>query len=137
MTPEEFAAAALTWVGVPWHHQGRSRHGVDCAGLPEAILREAGQLPEGYHYPLNYGRYPGEEMQRVFEQWCARLEGPCEGCLVQMKGLGQSLPSHVAILVGDCIVHAYSKVGRVVCQPYREPWVRLTVSYWRAPGVSP
>lgn len=30
MRPHEIARK---WINVPWHHQGRNRHGLDCAGL--------------------------------------------------------------------------------------------------------
>lgn len=45
-------AEILTWQGVPWHHQGRTRAGVDCVGLIVAALAAQGvaaQVPANYH----------------------------------------------------------------------------------------
>lgn len=47
-----FLAELLTWQGVPWHHQGRTRAGVDCVGLALAALAEQGirpDVPADYH----------------------------------------------------------------------------------------
>jgi cell wall-associated NlpC family hydrolase len=35
-------AEARTYIGVRWLHQGRSREGVDCVGLPVVCLRKIG-----------------------------------------------------------------------------------------------
>jgi cell wall-associated NlpC family hydrolase len=45
MTGEEIVAEARAWVGVRYAHQGRSREGVDCIGLPVCVRAALG-LPE-------------------------------------------------------------------------------------------
>ena len=40
--PDAIIAAARAWLGVPWRHQGRTRQGVDCAGLVVLVGREFG-----------------------------------------------------------------------------------------------
>lgn len=46
---------ARTWLGVRWRHRGRSRHGVDCAGLIVLTYRDCGvEIPD---HRL-YGRLP-------------------------------------------------------------------------------
>ena len=35
-------AAARSWLGVPWRHQGRARQGIDCAGLVVLVGRGLG-----------------------------------------------------------------------------------------------
>lgn len=35
-------AEARTWLGVPWAHQGRTKQGVDCAGLVIMVARNLG-----------------------------------------------------------------------------------------------
>ena len=47
-----FVAELQTWQGVPSRHQGRSRAGIDCAGLVLAGLHEQGvetDAPANYH----------------------------------------------------------------------------------------
>lgn len=38
----EIVRVARQWRGVRFAHQGRNRHGVDCAGLPWCVYRELG-----------------------------------------------------------------------------------------------
>lgn len=51
MNVARFLAAVESLDGVPWHHQGRSRAGVDCAGLVLVALAEQGCAPD---VPANY-----------------------------------------------------------------------------------
>lgn len=47
-----FTADIQAWQGVPWHHQGRTRAGVDCVGLVAGALAEQGvdaNIPGDYH----------------------------------------------------------------------------------------
>ena len=133
MTVDEFLERARSWVGVPFHHQGRSRAGVDCVGLPEAILREAGALPKGYAAPTNYGRRPIGELEQGLARWC-RPAPIVRGVLLAIQWPGHGGISHVAILAGDTIIHAYHKQG--VCEhAYRAQWVKWTRSAWYLPGV--
>lgn len=39
---DRFVADLLGWQGVPFHHQGRGRAGVDCVGLGVAVLAQQG-----------------------------------------------------------------------------------------------
>lgn len=58
MTPVEIAR---TWLGVPWHHQGRNRHGIDCAGLVVQCFPVADRF--------DYDRNPrAGELERVAEE---------------------------------------------------------------------
>ena len=36
--------AARAYIGVPWQHHGRSRHGLDCVGLLFLASRDIGTL---------------------------------------------------------------------------------------------
>lgn len=52
MDVQRFTADVSAWQGVPWHHQGRARSGVDCVGLVAAALAEQGVdagIPADYH----------------------------------------------------------------------------------------
>jgi len=132
---DELIERARAWIGVPFHHQGRSRAGIDCIGLPEAILRDAGVLPAGYDAPRNYGRRPIGELERGLQRWCAAAPRPVRGCLLALRWPAHGGISHVAILAGDTIIHAYHKRG--VCEhAYRAQWVKWTRSAWHLPGVA-
>jgi cell wall-associated NlpC family hydrolase len=38
MTGADIVAEARTYIGTPWRHQGRSREGIDCAGLVLKVM---------------------------------------------------------------------------------------------------
>lgn len=151
ITVEQFITQARTWLGVPWHHQGRSRLGVDCAGLPECVLAELGALPKGYRASRNYGRLPTSELDETLHQWCRlvwRRTSPDEspqvmpGYLIRIRYPKQERPSHLAICTGPTIIHAYRAERRrgprgcgVMEHAYRTRWLDLTVDAWQAPGV--
>lgn len=131
-----FIELARSWVGVPWHHQGRSRAGVDCAGLPECVLREAGLLPAEYRERANYGRMPVHgELLAAFQRWCEPAPGPEAGTVLTIRWPRMPGPSHVAICTGPTIIHAYRENTGVVEHGYRGRWIDWTTACWRVPGV--
>lgn len=47
-----FVAAARSFIGVRWQHQGRTAHGLDCAGLVMVALQAVGRNPiDSIGYP--------------------------------------------------------------------------------------
>lgn len=44
VTRAEIVVEARTWVGVRWQHQGRTRHGIDCVGLPAVVAFDLGLI---------------------------------------------------------------------------------------------
>jgi cell wall-associated NlpC family hydrolase len=134
ITVEDLITRARTWVGVPFHHQGRTRFGVDCIGLPESVLREAGELPADYRERTDYGRRPTAELEAGLARWCTPIEAPIPGALLAIHWPRHGGVSHVAIFTGSTLIHAYLDHG--VCEhPYRGQWVQWTASSWRMPGV--
>lgn len=131
LTPAEtaaFIAEARAYVaeGVRFRHQGRSRRGVDCAGLllasMAAIGRPIADLPA-------YGREPlGDGLRAML---VANLGEPVPkagmrpGDVVLMKFRGE--PSHVG-LIGDyahggcSLIHAYAMMKKVVEHRIDEEW---------------
>lgn len=128
---------ARAWLGVPFRHQGRGRTGVDCAGFLVELMRAAGELPSDYTEPANYGRQPQRELFDIVQRYCkpagTRVQFP--GALVLVRWLPQSPPSHVGLCTGETMIHCYQRAGGVVEHGYRGPWLRVTHSLWRMPGV--
>lgn len=129
---------ARTWLGVPFRHQGRGRAGVDCAGFLVELMRAAGELPSDYAEPANYSRHPQRELFEIVRRYCtqATTRAPFPGALILIRWLPQSCPSHVGLCTGETMIHCYQRAGGVVEHGYRGPWVRLTHSLWRMPGVA-
>lgn len=126
MTPADFIAAARSYVGVPFRHQGRTRHGVDCIGLVVCAARDIGlTLADRTDYPRDPNGLLPLEMARQF----APVESPQAGDILLMRFRGE--PQHVAILAGATLIHGYASIGRVVEHGLDAKWRRRIVATYR------
>jgi cell wall-associated NlpC family hydrolase len=132
----ELVDAARNWVGVPFQHQGRTRLGVDCAGLVVSVLREAGCLPAGFAEPAAYGRRPSRELPEIVARHCLRAAQAEPGALVLIRWPHDDEPRHIAFCTGATLLHSYQRARGVVETSYRGPWRRDTHSVWRVPTVT-
>jgi cell wall-associated NlpC family hydrolase len=131
-TPADVIAEARSWVGVPFRHQGRSRHGIDCVGLPIVVGQVLGIFPAKFEI-ANYGRTPTGELEQRIISHCEPARFARAGGLVVIAWTTKA--AHVAICTGDTLIHAYERIGKVVEHGYRGRWVRMTHSTWQLPGV--
>lgn len=136
-TPAQVIAAARAWVGVPWVHQGRSRRGVDCAGLVVMVARELGLSTFDV---AGYGRRPQPDtlLDALLDAGCAQRDMQ-PGMLLLMRFRRE--PQHFALLAdhphgGLSIVHGLSTSGAVVEHRLDDAWARRIVSAWALPGVT-
>jgi cell wall-associated NlpC family hydrolase len=103
--------AARRFLGVPYHHQGRSEHGMDCAGLVVAAYAGCGvalvDLPA-------YGREPWRDGLRSCVEENFRLvdreRQPGDILLLRVR----REPQHLAIVTDRGMIHSYASVGKVV-----------------------
>ena len=63
VTRADVMTEAESWRGTPFQHQGRSEHGVDCAGLVVMVGRALGLLTPEQDFTV-YGRVPRPEVMR-------------------------------------------------------------------------
>ena len=102
---------ARSFVGVPYLHQGRTRHGLDCVGL---VVRVVNDLGISDFDASHYGRVPsGRMMVRVLQDYCDTVK-PADlrpGDLVHIAY--DKHPQHLAILTDHGMVHADSTHGVV------------------------
>lgn len=126
-------AAATEYVGVPFRHKGRSRAGLDCAGLVFVACRDCGiVLPEC----LAYGPVPatGALLTATGER-AKRVERAQAGDVMLMR-YGRGGPTHFAIFDGHArIVHALEPARGVIVDPIAGAWSARLHSVWRINGV--
>lgn len=120
--------AARRYIGVKWKHRGRTRHGVDCAGLGVLAYRDCGvELPDF----VLYGRQPHDDGlirhltaalgEPVFDASTAALEPHLQDGDVIVQRFDKE-PHHVAIVAEVVyggvpalnVVHANGHAGRVL-----------------------
>lgn len=125
MNREAIVQAARSYIDVPFMHQGRSRHGIDCAGLLTCVaydleikdvrVTDYGRLPdpdrarsiiEAHMDPVPFAQLqPGDVLSFVIVQDVQHY-----GLVVSMEPVR--------------FVHAYQTVGKVVEQSMFGPWLR-------------
>jgi cell wall-associated NlpC family hydrolase len=133
---DAFIAAARTYLGVRFLHQGRSRFGVDCVGLAICAGADAG------HPYIDQAVYP---------------PSPSESQLVAAltKNLGTPLPKETPLRVGDIVrlrvgraarhvaivgnhplgglsfIHAEAMASKVIEHAIDQKWQRRIVEVYR------
>jgi cell wall-associated NlpC family hydrolase len=138
----QVVAAARGWLGTPWRHQGRSRHGVDCGGLLVQVARELGLADvDVTAYPMEAD---GASLRALCEAHMARIPlaeaAPGDAVLIRFRPPGPE--SHLALVTDYpggrlALLHALNRGadGRVVEHRLDAHWRSLIVAAYRLPGV--
>jgi len=122
-------AEARTWIGTPYHHQGREKLvACDCVGLLIGVGEALGQriVP-----PAPYGRWPpvevmAELMMRYLTEVPLAALGPGDVVRINVRRRG---PTHAAILAQDrngrlTQIHAWAPRREVIEDyPQKAAWV--------------
>lgn len=130
---------ARTYLDVPWRHQGRTRFGIDCAGLIVLIGRKFSLLPSDYDV-AGYSRRPNE-----FDFIKAFRDNMDERPLFEAQPgdavtfIDGPYPCHVGILTikYDVLhfVHAYAGCRKTIEQPYTGEWQRKATHCFAYRGI--
>ncbi len=130
-----FVAAARGYLGVRWRHQGRSREGVDCVGLPIVCA----QSVLGWTFPMP--DYSATTQDETMLRMCREHLVPVEAAAMQpgdIAVLGFERQRHMAIL-GDyphgglSLIHAYLPNRQVVECRLDDMWRARILSVFRLP----
>lgn len=139
VTVEQLIATARSYTGVRWHHQGRSRAGLDCAGLVICVAHDLG-LSE--FDVTGYGTMPDGSMSELLRQHC-RIQPP--GATPRVGHVAEirfnAEPQHMGLIVpyhlgGMALLHAMSLHPRKVAEHRLDDlWARRIVALYELPGV--
>lgn len=133
MTQEDIIAAARSALGTPFGHQGRVVGSkLDCAGLLHHTCTTLGQPVADQD---GYGRRPsGGLLESALDAQPALVrvrEKPQAGDFVLMKFETDKAPSHLGIVAGKTLIHAWA-VARKVCEhDFDAEWQRRVVRVYR------
>lgn len=133
MTPHDIITEARTWIGTPFHHQGRVKGaGVDCIGL---VIGVAHALGLSDFDSTNYGRIPNPlVMGRGLRDNMIKVDTIEPGCVLWFAF--QSAPMHVGIVTDTGLIHAYSLAGKVIETGLDPQWLERKRGCFRFPGVA-
>lgn len=132
-TRADIVACARSYLGVRWHHQGRSRAGLDCIGLVIVVARELGLSD----YDIDgYGRVPDGSSLRatMCEQMDLLKRPPLPGDVLLFQF--QRNPLHTAIVTDTGMVHAFANVRKVVEHRVDDVWRSRLVAAFGYRGVA-
>lgn len=131
----DIVAEARRWLGVRWRHQGRSREGVDCAGL---VIQVAKATRRSTFDCTDYAREAVDEaMIEICSQHLIRIPmssiRPGDVAVFRFEH-----QRHIAV-IGDYLygglstIHAYAPSRRVVEMRLDEAWRNRMMTAWRFP----
>ena len=135
VTRRRFVEEARSWINTPFHHAGRCRAGVDCAGILVVTCAGLG-LPHADR--TGYSRYSaGTAMPDGLAEFCDRisLEEARLGDVLTFYRSKKGREEHLAIFVPPgSIVQAWTK-GGVREVTLDERWRSRLVGAWHVRGV--
>lgn len=150
ITREAIVAQARSWIGTPFHHQGRVKGvGVDCIGLlvgiaAELALTDDKGIPLADYDKPNYSPLPdGKNLKSAVSLHLLELPSIGEALLGDVYLFRfQHDPQHVGILSelpdgAPSIIHCYSNTGKVVEHRLNDTWRKLIVAAYRFPNLQP
>lgn len=154
MNSAEIIAEGRTWIGTPFHHQGRVKGvGCDCIGGVLGILHNAGvrsrqrddagnPIPFTEFDRTDYSTDPNSErLKHTLDEHLIAipLAEIRAGDVLLFKII--HLPQHVGIVAdhpygGLSLIHAYSPAGKMVEEQLTQSWLSRVVSAYRVPTES-
>ena len=144
-TALDIVTEARTWLGTPFHHQGRVKGvGVDCAGLVICTAKELGLVAQDYDFK-GYSRTPdGGSLIAECDRLLTRIgqEDMRPGCVAVFHFAHD--PQHLGIVAdylhgGLSLIHALASAdgkGSVVEQRLSIDILRRLVQGYAFPGVA-
>lgn len=130
----EIVRQARTWLGTPFHHQGRLKGvGVDCAGL---VICVAWELGIAGHDITGYGRRPdSRELERLCREQMVEVKlseaRPGDVYLLEVD----KAPQHLAFATDVGLLHSYAPARRVVEHRMDADWAARRVAAFSLPDV--
>lgn len=125
-------AAARSYLGVPWVHQGRTRAGLDCGGLVVCVAHDLGLSDFD---ATGYAREPdGITLRRYLQAHALRVSQSEPGDILLLRFVRH--PQHVGIRTDYGIIHTFAQVGAVVEHRLDGAWAARVVDAYAFPGVT-
>lgn len=129
VTRRDILAEARSWLGTPFHHQGRLKGvGADCIGLVVGVARGLGLA--AVDRP-GYARTPdGVSLAAALDAQMRRVAAADAGDVLLLRIRRQ--PQHVGFLgEAGTLIHAYSGADKVVETPMTDWWWQRVVAAYR------
>lgn len=129
---DAFVAVARSYVGTPFHHEGRLPGvGLDCIGSPVCAGIASGfDVRDVRGYPLR----PNGMLKKMLDERLINVPTMLTGDLLLMR-FDHEEPHHLAIFTGKTIIHAHVIARKCVEQDWTDYWADRTVGIYRFPEL--
>lgn len=115
-TPEAVLLEAETWLGTPFHHQGRVRGaGTDCGQLLLCVYEAAGVIPhtETPYYPPDFHIHSSDPwFERIVQEFCQEISEP-QAADVCLWKIGRTFSHGSIVTAWPELIHAFYAIGRI------------------------
>ncbi len=140
VTRQEVVEFARSCKDIPYQHQGRSKLGVDCAGILVMLGKWLGEYSESKE-ARRYSRDPASfSLKKELARMLISIDKENIDCgdILLLKILRE--PQHVGIVTDYSeqsfgMVHCYQSIGRVVEHRLNRFWLDRIVQVYQIPGV--
>jgi cell wall-associated NlpC family hydrolase len=136
MHSSDITAAARQYLGVPFAHQGRTRHGLDCLGLLVMVARDLGLGQAAAQDVCDYAHYPDEARLRGgLERVLQPQDAMAAGCVLLMRVDAHA--RHLGICAeysggqGWSLIHAWAPARKVVEHRLDAGWQQSVAGIYR------
>jgi len=132
---------ALTYLGTPFHHQGRLKGvGLDCAGFIVELAKECNLYVDKVEDLTGYSRVPdGKSLREVLVKGtrCEKSISDLKaGDIILMKFLKE--PQHLGLYMpNNQIIHAYEGIKKVVIHDFDIKWKNRVISIFEFNNIEP
>lgn len=134
---EQIVAEARTYIGTPFHHQGRLKGiGIDCIGLIVNVGKTFGLVD---HDNTSYGRYPdGVTLMAELRKYLVEenIENIEPGDIAVYWFKNPKKPTHVGIVTDYGLIHTYADIGKVVEHKLTKAWQKRLYAVFSFPEVN-
>jgi cell wall-associated NlpC family hydrolase len=133
----DWIGTLLSCDGIPYHHQGSSRFGCDCIGLPLLASRELGYDYSQLDRPDRLPDANDTVLLDTVASLCMETSEPEIGALILIQIPEWSYYRHCGIRIGEEIfIHADRDAGKVCLVPFRSAYTRSgLVRFFRMPFI--
>ena len=135
ITREQIIAEARTWIGCPFHHQGRLKGvGADCAGV---VIGTANALGLTDFDTVAYARQPdGAAMQKVLDEQMHKISFAEIQYGDVILFCFDKDPQHVGFYTDIGLLHSYAQVKKCIETSLDETWIKRIRGVYRFKGIA-
>lgn len=125
---------ALTWLGTPYHHQGRVKGvGVDCGTLICEVYEKVGLMDylDPRPYPPDWHMHQmGEQYLEHIKSVCFEVNEPQPGDIVLYK-IGKCVSHGAIVIEWPTIIHSYINLGVIIQDGTKGSLARRVAGFYR------